>query len=147
MKQGSPILADAAALKGKSIGVGTGTTYATYLDGLKDVKVKAYDTDASTFPDLKNGRLNGVMTADLTAAQAISSGYPFVFSGKPHYYEPLAFSTKKGQADWVALLDYAVAKMHQDGSLTTMAKKWYHGFDPTQSPAAGVPTYEQAIAK
>ncbi len=83
VKQGSPILANAAALKGKTIGVGTGTTYAQYLDKLKGVKVKAYDTDASTFPDLRNGRLNGVMTADLTAAQAISSGYPFVFSGKP----------------------------------------------------------------
>ena len=146
VKQGSPILATAASLKGKSIGVGTGTTYATYLDTLKGVKVKAYDTDASTFPDLKNGRLNGVMTADLTAAQAISSGFPFVFSGKPHYFEPLAFSTQKNQADWLALLDYAVNKMHQDGSLTTMAKKWYHGFDPTQTPVTGVPSYEQAMA-
>jgi polar amino acid transport system substrate-binding protein len=108
VKQGSPILANASALKGKAIGVGTGTTYAQYLGKLKGVKVKAYDTDASTFPDLKNGRLNGVMTADLTAAQAISSGYPFVFSGNPYYYEPLAFSTEKGQADWLALLNYAV---------------------------------------
>ena len=146
VKQGSPILASAAAMKGKAIGVGTGTTYATYLDKLGGIKVKTYDTDASTFPDLKNGRLNGVMTADLTAAQAISSGYPFVFSGKPYYYEPLAFSIQKGQTDWLALLDYAVAKMHQDGSLTAMAKKWYHGFDPTQTPVTGTPSYEQALA-
>jgi polar amino acid transport system substrate-binding protein len=146
VKQGSPILANAAALKGKTIGVGTGTTYAQYLDKLKGVKVKAYDTDASTFPDLRNGRLNGVMTADLTAAQAISSGYPFVFSGNPYYYEPLAFSTEKGQADWLALLNYAVNKMHQDGSLTAMAKKWYHGFDPTQMPHTGTPSFEQALA-
>ena len=146
VKQGSPMLTSVAGMKGKKIGVGTQTTYYYYLQKAGGVQVKAYDTDASTFPDLKNGRLDGVMTADLTAAQAISSGYPFVFSGKPYYYEPLAFSTKKGEADWTALLTYAVDTMHKDGSLTAMAKKWYHGFDPTQPPAAGIPSYEQAMA-
>jgi polar amino acid transport system substrate-binding protein len=140
VKQGSPILDSLAAMKGKTIGVGTGTTYASFLDKAGGINLKqGYSTDADTFPDLKNGRLDGVMTADLTAAQAISSGYPFVFSGKPYYYEPLGFSTQEGQTDWVALLDYAVKKMHEDGSLTTMAKKWYHGFDPTQQPAGGAP--------
>ena len=146
VKQGSPLLTTAASLKGKTVGVGTGTTYAQFLGTIKGVSVKNYATDADTFPDLKNGRLNAVMTADLTAAQAISSGYPFVFSGKPYYYEPLAFSTQKGQADWVALLNYAVNKMHADGSLTAMAKKWYHGFDPTQPPKTGTVSFEQALA-
>jgi len=147
VKTGSPMLTSTKAMKGKSIGVGTQTTYFYYLDKAGGIKVKAYDTDASTFPDLKNGRLDGVMTADLTAAQAISSGYPFVFSGKPYYYEPLAFATKKGETDWVTLLTYAVDTMHKDGSLSTMAKKWYHGFDPTQPPAAGTPSYDEAMAQ
>ena len=86
------------------------------------------------------------MTADLTAAQGISSGYPFVFSGKPYYYEPLAFATQKGQTDWLALLNYAVDKMHADGSLSAMAKKWYHGFDPTQAPHTGTMNFNQALA-
>lgn len=146
VKQGSPVLADPAAMKGKTIGVGTGTTYFDYLTKLGGIKVKPYPTDADTFPDLKNGRLDGAMTADLTAAQAISSGYPFVFSGKPYYYEPLAFSIQKGQTDWLALLDYAVKQMHADGFLTTEAKQWYHGFDPTQEPASGVLGYEDAMA-
>ena len=146
VKQGSPMLTSVASMKGKSIGVGTQTTYYYYLNKAGGIKVKAYDTDASTFPDLKNGRLNGVMTADLTAAQAISSGYPFVFSGKPYYYEQLAFATKKGETDWQTLLTYAVTTMHQNGSLSTMAKKWYHGFDPTQTPKAGIPTFDQAMA-
>ncbi len=147
VKQGSTILADASALKGKKIGVGTGTTYAQYLDKIGGVQVKAYATDTDTFPDLKSGRIDGVMTADLTAAQGISSGYPFVFSGKPYYYEPLAFAIQKGQSDWLALLNYAVKQMHSDGTLTTMAKKWYHGFDPTQPPAAGTLGFDQALAQ
>ena len=41
------------------------------------------------------------MTADLTANSGNLAGYPFVFSGKPYYYEPLAFATMKGATDWV----------------------------------------------
>lgn len=146
VKQGAPMLTTLKSMKGKAVGVGTQTTYFYYLTAAKGINVKSYGTDADTFPDLKNGRLNGVVTADLTAAQAISSGYPFVFSGKPYYYEPLAFATKKGESDWQALLTYAVTTMHSNGSLTTMAKKWYHGFDPTQTPKAGIPTYDEAMA-
>jgi len=147
VKQGSKMITTTAKMKGTKIGVGTGTTYAQFLDKVGGVQVKAYATDTDTFPDLKNGRLNAVMTADLTAAQGISSGYPFVFSGKPYYYEPLAFAIQKGQTDWLALLNYAVKQMHSDGTLTTMAKKWYHGFDPTQPPKAGTPSFEQALAQ
>ena len=146
VKQGSPTLTSLKSMKGKAVGVGTQTTYFYYLTAAKGINVKSYDTDAHTFPDLKNGRLNGVVTADLTAAQAISSGYPFVFSGTAFYYEPLAFATKKAESDWQSLLSYAVTTMHSNGSLTTMAKKWYHGFDPTQTPKAGIPTYDQAMA-
>jgi len=146
VKQGAPTLTTLKAMKGKAIGVGTQTTYFYYLTAAKGINVKSYDTDADTFPDLKNGRLNGVMTADLTAAQAISSGESFQFSGTPYYYEPLAFATKKGETDWQTLLSYAVTTMHQNGSLSTMAKKWYHGFDPTQTPKAGIPTFDQAMA-
>jgi ABC-type amino acid transport substrate-binding protein len=146
VKQGSTVLPDANSLKGKKIGVGTGTTYASYLDKIGGIQVKAYATDTDTFPDLKSGRIDGVMTADLVAAQGISSGWPFVFSGKPYYYEPLAFAIQKGQTDWLALLDYAVKKMHDDGSLSTMAKKWFHGFDPTKPPQAGTSSFNQAYA-
>ena len=146
VKQGAPTLTTLKAMKGKAIGVGTQTTYFYYLTAAKGINVKSYDTDADTFPDLKNGRLNGVMTAALPAAQAISSGEPFQFSGTPYYYEPLAFATKKGETDWQTLLSYAVTTMHQNGSLSTMAKKWYHGFDPTQTPKAGIPTFDQAMA-
>jgi ABC-type amino acid transport substrate-binding protein len=146
VKQGGALITTTAQMKGKKIGVGTGTTYAQFLGKIPGAQVKPYATDTDTFPDLKSGRLNAVMTADLTAAQGISSGYPFVFSGKPYYYEPLAFATMKGQTDWLALLNYAVDKMHADGSLSAMAKKWYHGFDPTQAPHTGTMNFNQALA-
>ena len=83
------------------------------------------------FPDLQNGNLDFVMTAGPTGQQAILEGKPFEFSGKPLYYEDLAFAVAEGEADWVELLDYSITTMHEDGSLTEMSKKWYNGLDLT----------------
>ena len=47
------------------------------------------------FPDLNNGRLDGVMTADLTAAQAIA-GDPFLSRAQPYYYETAVFAIHEG---------------------------------------------------
>jgi polar amino acid transport system substrate-binding protein len=94
-------------------------------------KVKTYTTDADTFPDLRNGNLDFVMTAGPTGQQAILEGQDFEFSGTPLYYEDLAFSVAEGETDWVALLNYAVTTMHEDGSLTEMSKLWYNGLDLT----------------
>ena len=38
---------------------------------------------------------------------------------------------KKGEPDWLALLDNAVKTMHADGSLTAMSTQWYNGLDLT----------------
>ncbi len=131
VKEGGPQIAGLADLAGKSVGVGAATTYYDYLKSESDAKVRTYDTDASAFPDLQNGNLDFVMTAGPTGQQAILEGKPFEFSGKPLYYEDLAFAVAEGEADWVKLLDYSITTMHEDGSLTEMSKKWYNGLDLT----------------
>ena len=77
------------------------------------------------------------MTAGPTGQQAILQGQPFEFTGAPMYYEDLSMAVKKGETDWVALLNYAVKTMHEDGSLTEMSKKWYNGLDLTTSRCCG----------
>ena len=131
VKKGGTQIAGPDDLAGKKVGVGAGTTYYTWLKENTTADVKTYTTDADTFPDLRNGNLDFVMTAGPTGQQAISQGQPFDFSGQPLYYEDLSMAVKKGEADWVALLDYAVTKMHEDGSLTAMSEKWYNGLDLT----------------
>jgi len=140
VKKGGTQITGIADLANKKVGVGAATTY---YDFLKDPKnypnngsagmadVKTYQTDADAFPDLANGNLDFVMTAGPTGQQAILNGQPFEFSGKPLYYEDLAFALKLDEADWLALLNYSVQTMHSDGSLTAMSKKWYNGMDLT----------------
>ena len=131
VKKGGPQISGVADLAGKKVGVGAATTYYDYLKKNSDAVVKTYTTDADAFPDLANGNLDFVMTAGPTGQQAILSGQPFDFSGKPLYYEDLAFALKQGEPDWLAMLDYAVQTMHSDGSLTAMSKQWYNGMDLT----------------
>ena len=71
------------------------------------------------------------MTAGPTGQQAISRASRSTSRAQPLYYEDLAFAIKKGEADWLALLNYAVKTMHDDGSLTEMSEKWYNGLDLT----------------
>ena len=131
VKKGGPQITGVADLAGKKVGVGAATTYYDYLKKNSKAIVKTYTTDADAFPDLANGNLDFVMTAGPTGQQAILSGQPFEFSGKPLYYEDLAMALKLGEADWLAMLNYTVQTMHSDGSLTAMSKQWYNGMDLT----------------
>jgi polar amino acid transport system substrate-binding protein len=131
VKKGGTQITGVGDLAGKKVGVGASTTYYDYLKKNSKAIVKTYTTDADAFPDLANGNLDFVMTAGPTGQQAILSGQPFEFSGKPLYYEDLAFALKLGEADWLALLNYTVQTMHSDGSLTAMSKQWYNGMDLT----------------
>lgn len=131
VKKGGPQIAGVQDLFGKTVGVGAATTYYDFLKKYPKIQVKTYTTDADSFPDLRNGNLDFVMTAGPTGQQAILSGQPFEFSGKPLYYEDLAFAIKQGEPDWLAMLNYTVQTMHKDGSLTAMSKQWYNGMDLT----------------
>jgi polar amino acid transport system substrate-binding protein len=132
-------------LKGKNIGLGSATTYQDYLDGKltlegetilrpppEGVTVKAYKSDVDALTDLALGdgaRLDAVLTALPTTEEAIKGGQPFKILGDPVYYEDLglAFDQKstldsKGLADAVTKI---IDDMHKDGTLTTLAKKYY----------------------
>lgn len=131
VKEGGTQITGVDDLAGKTVGVGAQTTYYDFLKKDGRPIVKTYVTDANAFPDLRNGNLDFVMTAGPTGQQAISQGQPFEFSGSPLYYEDLSFAIKKGEADWLALLNHAIQTMHSDGSLTAMSENWYNGLDLT----------------
>ena len=146
VRQGSSPYTDVASMTGKKIGVVAQTTDYDFLTAAKGPVVKTYNDDADLFLDLKNGLIDGAVTSDLTLGQAAASGYHFVLSGPPYFYEPMAFAIRKGQTDLLALLNYAIKKMHHDGCLTKYAKTWYHGADPTQAPSADIPSYLELMA-
>jgi len=136
VKKGGMQITGPDDLAGKTVGVGAQTTYYDYLKANTSAKVKTYTTDADAFPDLLNGNIEFVMTAAPTGLEAMNKGKPMEFSGKPFYYEDLGFAVKLGETDLVAVLNYAIQKMHEipeggEALLTQSSKTWYNGVDLT----------------
>lgn len=137
-------------LDGKDIGVCSGCTYEQFLDKtlaikgfdfdfvVDDAKIHGYDTDTTALQDLALGdgvRLDAVITSLTTAQGFEDSGKPTKIVGDPLFYEPLSVafdksSTKDGQS-LVDAVNTIVGEMHDDGTLTTLSKKWYDGTDLT----------------
>lgn len=137
-----------ADLNGKKIGVCGGCTYESYLNkslvldagGVPkfDFKVtpgeiRSYETDTNAFDDLRLGdgkRLDAILSALPTIAEAIKNGYQMKVLGDPVFYEPLSVAVDKGDAAFSAKIKEIVQAMHADGTLSKMSDKWY-GVDLT----------------
>lgn len=127
---------------GKTVCVGAGTTYESYLAGeltlegekiLKQVtgaKAQPLETDSECIQAIQAGRKEfaGVLTALPTLEDAIKNGAPLKMIGDPVYYEDLAAAFDKNVPNsepFVAAVTKAIDDMHKDGTLTKMAVKWY----------------------
>jgi len=136
--KGAPQIETPDGLKGKKIAVSNASTPYYFLEDLGGVNIKAYGTELDALPDLKNGRVDGLVTAGVAAMGVVASGEPFEFSGDPLFFEASCFALTKGESDWLALLDWTVATMHEDGSLSELSKRDISGLDLTQTPPAVV---------
>jgi peptide/nickel transport system substrate-binding protein len=140
---------DPADLAGKTVGLGTATTYEDYLQGTlaimggqimydppSGIQIQPYSTDAEAIEDLQLGdgvRLDAVMSAQPTIQNAIDQGLPLKYIGTPAFYEPLAFALDKSRSpadQMLARLNEIVAEMHADGTLADLSLQFY-GIDIT----------------
>ena len=132
MEKGGTPITDVTGLFGYTVGVSADTTYYTFLKGYPKIKVVTYTTDLDAFANLQDGKVDYVLSAGPTEQQAILQGKPFVFTGKPLFYQDLAFATRIADSeDMIALFNHAIHQMHADGQLTTMSKHWYNQLDLT----------------
>jgi polar amino acid transport system substrate-binding protein len=144
----------AADLNGKKIGVCGGCTSESYLAKdlsipgesidfvVNDAGVTTYDTDTSALQDLALGdgvRLDAVLTAQPTGAQAISDGMPLKQLGDPVFFEYLAAAVDKSSSNdpvsFVKRLNEIIQEMHSDGTLKGFSET-YFGSDLTSAAGA-----------
>ena len=138
---------------GKTVGLGSGTTYETYLDPKQELgigggekivyqvknvkKIRTYTTDMEAVQDLALGdgvRIDGVLTSGFVIQEASKKGIPIKVVGEPVYYEPLAAASDKarpGSAELAKKVSEIFQAMHQDGTLTKLSMKWF-GFEVTK---------------
>ena len=139
-------------LAGKALCVGASTTYEDWLNNKlgippenifskapAGVTVVSLDTDQECAQALQAGRKDfvGYVTSGTVVDQNIANGLAVVKVGGPVYAENLAVAIDKSHTkditSLLSTLDGFVKAMHQDGTLTTLSKKWFQA-DLTQAP-------------
>ncbi|WP_375740305.1 transporter substrate-binding domain-containing protein [Pseudomonas boanensis] len=126
-------------LKGKLIGIVSGTVYSKFIhDQFGEVAtIREYKTPPEPLMDLKNGRVD-VVFEDLgflagEMQRAADSGLVLVgpaING-PIWGEGEAFGIRKDEPELKAKLDAAIASLIADGTIAELSRKWFkHDFTP-----------------
>ncbi|WP_092757653.1 transporter substrate-binding domain-containing protein [Rhodoferax sp. OV413] len=122
-----------AALKGKTIGIASGTVYTKFIDEhFKDIAtVREYSASADTMLDLKAGRIDAAFD-DVTLINSILAkpenkglAYSGPKIGGLVFGEGEALGFRKADADLKALFDVAIKAALADGTMKKLSLKWF----------------------
>jgi octopine/nopaline transport system substrate-binding protein len=127
------------AMDGKLLAVQTATIQQDFAKNyLKDVKNRIYETTKEEDLDLLAGRVDAIFasTSSLVATLEQSDG-KIVLAG-PKFFGGIfgigsGFGIVKGQPELKAKLDAAIKSVIDDGTVKTLALKWFH-VDTTPTP-------------
>lgn len=130
-------------LDGKVIAATTSSTYELYLqrdltidaEGVPPFKYqlnpgerRSLDNVNTSLDDLRLGdgvRLDAVVGSLPSFNEALKNGYPIRILGSPVFYEPLSAAIERGDDELAGKIAAAIKAMHDDGTLSTLSKKWY----------------------
>jgi len=121
-------------LKGKVIGVQNGSTSEHYVETMYGnlVKIKHYPSNEQALLDLKNGRLDAVLTFTDFIVPWLEKGNSkdFAIIGKPIKNQKLlgggaAIAVKKGNSELLQALNKAMAEIKADGTLKKMQQHYF----------------------
>ncbi|MDN3236759.1 cystine ABC transporter substrate-binding protein [Pseudomonas sp. WAC2] len=120
-------------LANKKVGVGLGTNYEQWLkENVPQADVRTYEDDPTKFQDLRVGRIDAVLVDRLAAFEmAAKTDNQFVPVGEPFNRQESGVAERKGNPEFHAAIDQAIAKMKADGTLAKLSQKWFKA-DVTQ---------------
>lgn len=132
------------ALAGRSVGVQSGTTAAEFADAqlAAGATVRRYDTHENLVLDLAAGRIDAGLADSVVVEPYLASeagkGVTVVgpaIEGGP-VGEGIGIAVRQGDTDLQAKMDGALAAMQADGTLRTLATKWFGADVSAPAPAA-----------
>ena len=143
VRQGDSAVTTLGELRGKTIGVGASTTFQQFLEAAGGINVELYSSDADALPDLANGSTWRRHDGRLDGRHPTAGGRPDRAAGAGFFYQPQAFATRRGEADFVKVLDGALKTMRRNGTLAALSRKWYHGLDVERAAGRGRAPFQQ----
>jgi octopine/nopaline transport system substrate-binding protein len=132
------VSAIAKTLSGKTVGVQVSTIQASFLTQYladKGVTIRTYQNGPDVYQDLTNGRIDAAMAATTNIAAFLKKNADKAATTGPSFKGGVmgngaAVAVKKGDTVLKPLIDKALKSMADDGTLSTMSKKWF-GLDVT----------------
>lgn len=112
-------------LRGRIVGVVTGTTFAADAAKLGVGEVKLYKDDTQTLTELSNGVVDGVITDRVVGVNAMNSDrFEIIPLGAPLRSENIAVAFNKNDQPLLEAVDQILRGMHEDGTLARLSVKW-----------------------
>ena len=133
--QGGPVIVvtnkekdikSAADLKGKVVGVQTGSTGADAAEANKDIKeVKKYEKITQALQDLAVGRVSAVVADDQVGRYYVGLDSDKYSVAAKMNDEPFGIAFRKSDTALQASVQKAFNDLKADGTLSTISKKWF----------------------
>lgn len=111
-------------LKGKKVGMATGTTFEKDAETL-EAEIKLYKDDNLTLMELQNGGIDAVITDRVVGVNAINKGnFDFKLLGSPLRSENIAVAFRQEDDTLREAVNKILEEMHSDGTLSELSQKW-----------------------
>ena len=131
-KNEKAIYASLADLKGKKLGVGQGSVFEQQAKAVPGIEVKSYPAAPENLQDLAVGRIDAALNDSLMVAYLLSnSKLPIKAGARVGQPERMGIPFKKGNPQFKAAVNQALADASADGSLKKISLKWF-GSDVTR---------------
>ena len=126
--------ASLAELKGKKVGVGQGSVFEAQARAAGGIEVRSYPAAAENLRDLAVGRHDAALNDSLMTAYLLkTSDLPIRAGARVGAVERCGIPFKKGNPEFKAAVNKALADALADGSLKAVAVKWF-GTDVSKAP-------------
>ena len=123
---------DGPSAAGKRIGVQNGTTSATYVREQLGQEPEMFDSPASAFAALKQGKVD-VVIADVDPAKNLIKGEPDYDISDFLTVEEYAVAIKKGQPELLATVNKVIESLQDSGRLDEIVDEWTAKADALKS--------------
>lgn len=115
-----------ADLKGKKLGVGQGSVFEQQAKAVAGITVKSYPAAPENLQDLAVGRIDAALNDSLMVAYLLSnSKLPIKAGARVGNVERMGIPFQKGNPQFKAALNKALAEAGADGSLKKISVKWF----------------------
>lgn len=126
--------ASLADLKGKKLGVGQGTVFEQQARTEPGIDIKAYPATPENLQDLAVGRIDAALNDSLMVPYLLKNSRLSIRAGaRVGKVERMGIPFQKGNPQFKAALDRAIADVKADGSLAALSLKWF-GTDASRAP-------------